>query len=368
MAGHDEKALDETGYAELLGELKERVRTTQLRAARAANTEVMRLYWSIGREIRDRQHLAGWGSKIIGVLATDLKREFPEQRGWSRSNLMYMHRAAGTWPTEAEFVQQAVGQLPWGHVTVLLDRLDTRDDRDWYAARAAEEGWSRAVLQNQIKVGLRASIGAAPANFEAALDPADSDLARQLVKDPYVFEHLGIVSTRLERDVEQALMDRLQDTLLELGRGMALVGRQVHLPLDGGAEFVIDLLLFHVEQLRYVVVELKVGDFAPAHLGQLGAYVAAVDGELRRPEVHAPTVGILLCTGKNVAAVRYALASSAAPVAVADYQGLPAEARAGLPSADELQAVVDAEIGHEPRPTPDLRVHPGSAGSPLVPG
>lgn len=305
-----------------------------------------RLYWSIGRDILDRQRADGWGVRVVDRLSADLRREFPEQRGWSRSNLQYMRRAARAWPTEQAFVQQAVGQLPWGHVTVLLDRLGTRDDRDWYAARAADEGWSRAVLEHQIAVDLRAAVGAAPANFADALDPGDSDLARELVKDPYVFEHLGMVTTRRERDVEQALMDRLQDTLMELGRGMSLVGRQFHLPLDGGAEFVLDLLLFHVEQLRYVVVELKVGPFTPGHLGQLGAYVAAVDGELRRPDLHAPTIGILLCTGKNATAVRYALASSAAAVAVADYRGLPDDARAALPSADELQAVVDAEVRH----------------------
>jgi predicted nuclease of restriction endonuclease-like (RecB) superfamily len=344
--GSDEGVLDESGYADLLATLKDRVRQTQFRAARAASSEVLRLYWSIGRDILERERLGGWGSKVVDLLAADLKREFPGMSGWSRRNLLYMRRVAESWPDEAEFVQHPAAQIPWGHVMVLLDRLDTREKRDWYAARAAEQGWSRAVLQHQIKVDLWASIGAAPANFDVALDPADSDLARQLVKDPYVFEHLGMVSSRLERDVEQALMDRLQDTLMELGRGMALVGRQFHLPLAGGAEFVIDLLLFHVEQLRYVVVELKAGDFAPAHLGQLGAYVAAVDGELRRSQVHAPTVGILLCTGKNAAAVRYALASSAAPVAVADYRGLPADARAALPSAAELQAVVDAELRH----------------------
>ena len=344
----DESPLDLPGYGDLLAALKDRVRQTQFRAARAANTEVMRLYWSIGRDILERQTAAGWGSKVVDRLAADLKREFPDQRGWSRRNLLYMRRAAEAWPTQGEFVQQAAAQLPWGHVLVLLDRLDTRDDRDWYAARAVEEGWSRAVLEHKIKADLRAAIGSAPSNFDAALDPRESDLARQLVKDPYVFEHLSMVTTRRERDVEQALMDRLQDTLMELGRGMSLVGRQFRLPLGDGDEFVIDLLLFHVEQLRYVVVELKVGPSTPAHLGQLGAYVAAVDGELRRPDIHAPTVGILLCTGKGGAAVQYALASTAAPVAVADYQGLPADARAALPSSDELQAVVDAELGQGP--------------------
>ncbi len=337
------------GYAELLAELKARVRATQFQAARAANTEVLRLYWSIGRDILDRQHTAGWGGKVVTRLATDLQREFPDQKGWSRSNLLYMRRAAEVWPTEPEFVQRPVGRLPWGHVATLLDRLDTRDERDWYAAAAAEHGWTRGVLELQIRSGLRAALGAAPTNFTAALDSADSELAQQMVKDPYVFEHLALVKSLAERDVEQALMDRLQATLLEFGRRMAFVGRQVRLTVPDDeseqvSEFYVDLLFFHVEQLRYVVVELKVGQFEPSHLGQLSTYVAIVDEQYRNHAIHAPTVGILLCTGKAGPVVRYSLASTAAPVAVADYLGLPDDARAALPSADELQAVVDAEF------------------------
>ncbi|SFB40387.1 Predicted nuclease of restriction endonuclease-like (RecB) superfamily, DUF1016 family [Cellulomonas marina] len=345
--GEDERDVVD-GYGELLAELKARVRATQFRAARAANTEVLRLYWSIGRDILVRQQAAGWGSKVVDRLAGDLKREFPDQRGWSRRNLLYMRKAAEVWPTEAEFVQHAAAQLPWTHVHVLLDRLGTREERDWYAAAAAEHGWTRGVLELQIRSGLRTALGAAPTNFTAALDSADSELAQQLVKDPYVFEHLALVKTLAERDVEQALMDRLQATMLELGSGMAFVGRQVRLTVpddrtDAVSEFYLDLLFFHVEQLRYVVVELKVGDFEPAHLGQLGFYVAVVDDQYRRPEKHASTVGILLCTGKAGPVVRYSLASTAAPVAVADYQGLPADARAALPSAEQLREALDLD-------------------------
>ncbi len=189
------------GCGELLAALKARVRATQFRAARAANTEVLRLYWSIGRDILERQAGAGWGSKIVEQLAEDLRREFPDQRGWSRRNLLYMRKAAEVWSTEEEFVHHVGARLPWRHVTVLLDRLDSREDRDWYAAEAAENGWTRGVLELQIRSGLRTAIGAAPTNFAAALDPADSELAQQLVKDPYVFEHLGLVTTLAERDV-----------------------------------------------------------------------------------------------------------------------------------------------------------------------
>ncbi|WP_277212176.1 PDDEXK nuclease domain-containing protein [Isoptericola croceus] len=345
--------LEPVGYAELLADLKARVRATRFRAARAANTEVLRLYWSVGHDILERQRTAGWGSKVVTSLAANLQREFPDQRGWSRSNLLYMRRAAETWPTEEEFVHHVGGRLPWRHVTVLLDRLKSREERDWYAARAVEDGWSRAVLEHQIKADLRGAIGAAPTNFTAALEAPDSEMAQQLVKDPYVFEHLAMVERVAERDVEQALMDRLQDTMLELGRSMAFVGRQVRLSVPDDAsdrvdEFFVDLLFFHVEQLRYVVVELKIGSFEPGHVGQLGTYVAIVDDQFRRPEIHAPTIGILLCTGKSGPTVRYALASTSAPVAVADYQGLPADARGVLPSAAELEAVIEDELDHRP--------------------
>jgi len=328
------------GYGELLEQLKARVRSSQVRAARAANSEVLALYWSVGRDILDRQDRLGWGGKVIDRLAGDLRAAFPDQRGWSRRNLQYMRAFAAAWPDRADFVHQAGAQLPWRHVTTLLDRLDTRQDRDWYAAEAAGQGWSRAVLEYQIGTGLLGRVGAAPSNFAEQLPPADSDLAQQLVRDPYVFDHLSLTGPVVERDLEQALMDRLQATLMEFGRGMAFVGRQVRFDLDGD-ELVVDLLLFHVEQLRYIVVELKVNRLTGGDVGQLGTYVAMVDDRLRRPGVHAPTLGLLLVAGRNEQLVRYALAASSAPVAVADWSSLPADARAVLPPVDRIAAALD---------------------------
>jgi predicted nuclease of restriction endonuclease-like (RecB) superfamily len=221
------------GYAELITALKERVRSARFRTSRAVNTELLRLYWSVGRDILDRQECAGWGGKVVARIAADMKRDFPKERGWSRSSLLYMRRAAEVWPTEAEFVQQVAGRLPWTFVQALLDRLGTREERDWYAARAAESGWSRTVREHQIEVNLRSALEAAPTNFTEALDAPDSELALQLVKDPYVFEHLALSDRIDEREVEQALMDRLRDTLLEFGRGMSFVGRQVRLAIVG---------------------------------------------------------------------------------------------------------------------------------------
>lgn len=334
--------LEPVGYAQLLETLKERVRSTQVRAARAANTELLRLYWSIGRDIRERQDHAGWGAKVIERLAADLRTAFPDLNGFSVRNLRYMRSLAAAWPTEDDFVPQAVAQLPWGHVRLLLDRLDDRSLRDWYAAAAVQYAWSRNVLEHHIATGLHRREGEAVSNFAAQLPAPDSDLAQQLTRDPYVFEHLALTKPAAEREVEQSLMDRLQQTLTAFGHGMAFVGRQVHFPVDD-TEMIIDLLFFSVEQVRYVVIELKVGAFSPAYTGQLGAYVALIDDRLRRPDRHAPTVGILLCTqAPKEQSVRYALAGTAAPMAVASYtyDRLPPEEQAVLPDAATLTAAL----------------------------
>ncbi|HEY3514611.1 MAG TPA: PDDEXK nuclease domain-containing protein [Kribbella sp.] len=324
-------------YGELLARLKDEVRAAQLRAHRTVNTELLELYWTIGQAILDRQSDEGWGTRVIRRLADDLRAEFPQMRGLSGRNLQYMATAARAWP--GPIAQQAVAQLPWGHVTVLLDRLDDQAERDWYVGAAVENGWSRNVLLNQIKSQLRRREGAAPSNFPARLAPEDSDLAQELTRDPYVFDFLDITAASTERNLEQGLIDSLQRTLSAFGRGFSFVGRQVHFDVDG-KDFYIDLLFFHTEQVRYVVVELKIGPFEPQYTGQLGFYVSVVEDQLRRPELHAPTVGILLCAERNDRVVRYALAGAAHPIAVADYTFAAAPTES-LPSATELADVVD---------------------------
>lgn len=338
------------GYSQWIAEIKDRVRQTRFRAARAANAELLKLYWSIGADILDRQRRFAWGAKVINDVSRDLSREFPDQSGWSPTNLQYMRKFAETWPSFEQVEQispHGVGKLPWGHIRVILDRVKDQPGRDWYAERAAGEGWKRSVLEHYIAVNLKQQLGSAPTNFAATLDSLDSELAQQLIKDPYVFEHLGYVERATERKIEDALMDKLEATLLEFGRGFAFVGRQVRLDVrdqNGDVdEFVIDLLFFHIPQSRYVVVELKTGRFEPAFLGQLSTYVAIVDGELRDPVKHTPTIGILLCTSKNEATVRYALSTTALPIGVANYQGLPPEVLEVLPSVEELDSAV-AEV------------------------
>lgn len=263
-------------------------------------------------------------------------------KGLSRANLFYMRRFVGEWPADA-VVQQAVGQLPWGHITVLLDRLDDHELRDWYAGQAAAHGWSRNVLEHQIRSDAHTRLRAAPTNFAEVLPPGDSDLAQQITKDPYVLDFLALDGDTKERHLEQALVDRIIDTLRELGEGFAFVGRQVHFDVDGD-DFYVDLLFFHVEQLRYVVIELKTGKFKPEYLGQLGFYVALVDDKLRRPQ-HADTVGLLLVADKNDAVVRYSLAGQQTPVGVASYDLLPPAVRAALPSEADLASALTTAQG-----------------------
>jgi predicted nuclease of restriction endonuclease-like (RecB) superfamily len=329
------------GYAALLESLKDRVRQAQATARRTVNTELVGLYWSIGHEILARQDRQGWGAGVVGRLADDLRAEFPQMKGLSRSNLFYMRAFAAGWPVWDPNVPQPVGQLPWGHVRVLLDKLESTRARDWYAAAAVEHGWSRNVLANMIMGQAMERTGSAPSNFAALLPAPDSELAQQVAKDPYNFEFLGLSGEVAERHLEQRLTDQIVETLRELGPGFAFVGRQVPLEVDGD-DFYLDLLFFHVEQLRYYVIELKTGKFQPEYAGKLNFYVAVVDDQLRR-DFHHDTVGILICGSKNDHTVRYCLGRATSPMAVAayTYDQLPPGDRALVPAEEKITAALD---------------------------
>lgn len=328
-------------YAEVLAALKDRVRQARLTAQRQVSNELIGLYWGIGQQILEHQDSQGWGAGVIRRLAEDLRAEFPQMKGFSQRNLQYMRTMASAWGSDSN-VPQAVAQLPWGHIRTILDKAETPQERDWYAAAAVEYGWSRNVLLNMMMNHSMERTGTAPSNFSQHLAAPDSELAQQVAKDPYAFEFLGLSGEVAERDLEQALMDRIVETLRELGPGFAFVGRQVHLEVEGD-DFYIDLLFFHVEQLRYFVIELKTGKFQPEFAGKLNFYVALVDDKLRSP-AHAPTVGILICGSKNDHTVRYALGRSTSPMAVAayTYEQLAREDQALLPPEERLTAALDA--------------------------
>ncbi len=219
-------------YQGFLAELKVRIQTTQVKAMLAVNRELVLLYWSIGRDILARQRQQGWGAKVIERLANDLRNAFPDMKGLSRTNLLYMRAFAEAWPEEL-IVQQLVGQLPWGHNIRLLDRVADVAEREWYIRAAIEYGWSRSVLELQIETNLYARQGKAITNFERALPKPQSDMARQMLKDPYVFGFTGLSKEAEERDVERALVQHVRNFLLELGVGFSFVGSQYPLEVEG---------------------------------------------------------------------------------------------------------------------------------------
>ncbi|HVI88135.1 MAG TPA: PDDEXK nuclease domain-containing protein [Dongiaceae bacterium] len=254
-------------YAAWLADLKTRVERARQRAAVSVNRELVTLYWQIGRDILERQQQQGWGARVIDRLARDLRAAFPDMKGFSPRNLKYMRALAEAWPG-GEFVQQPAAQLPWFHLCTLLDKLKTNELREWYAAQASEYGWSRNILVMQIETRLHERKGGAVTNFADRLPPAQSDLARETLKDPYIFDFLGLTEAAQEREIERALTQHITRFLLELGAGFAFVARQYRLEV-GGDEFFIDLLFYHLKLRCYVVVELKTTPFKPEYAGQL---------------------------------------------------------------------------------------------------
>jgi predicted nuclease of restriction endonuclease-like (RecB) superfamily len=331
-------------YRRWLAELKQRVERSRLRAVTNANRELVTLYWQIGREILDRQQRQGWGAGVVDQLARDLKAAFPDMRGFSPRNLKYMRSLAQAWP-DAEFVQQPAAQLPWFHLCTLLDKVKDPGQRTWYAGKSLEHGWSRQVLTMQIETAAYTRAGSAVTNFRETLPPQQSDLARDALKDPYIFDFLGLTEDAQERDIEQALTSHITRFLLELGAGFAFVGRQYRLDV-GGDEFFIDLLFYHLKLRCYVVVELKTTSFRPEYAGQLNFYLSVIDAQVKAPD-DQPTIGLLLCKEKNRLVAEYALRGVAKPMGVAEYQLLrqvPESLETTLPSIDLIEAELRPDL------------------------
>lgn len=324
------------GYAELVTELKQRITEARLRAALSVNRELVLLYWGIGRDILSRQENEGWGTKVIDRLAVDLARAFPEMKGLSARNLKYMRAFAEAWP-DLEFVQQVVALLPWGHNVRLLDAVKAAPERAWYARQAIEHGWSRNVLLHQIESSLFTRQGNALTNFTRTLPAAQSELAQQILKDPYSFDFLSLGPETLERDLERGLIEHLRALILELGKGFAFVGSQYHLEV-AGQDYYLDLLFYHLRLRCFVVIELKIEDFKPEFAGKMNFYLSAVDDQLRHKD-DQPTIGIILCKGRNEVVVEYSLRDTTKPMGVAQYKvstSLPSRLQRDLPTIEEL--------------------------------
>ncbi len=306
----------------------------------AANSAMVLLYWDIGRMILDRQEREGWGAKVIDRLSADLREAYPDMQGLSPRNLLHMRAFAATYP-DGQLVKQLVSQLPWGHLVRLIQRIKDQDIRHWYVKKTIEHGWSRNILQMQIDAQAHKRQAKALTNFMATLPPADSDMAEQVFKDPYLFDFLGTADPRREREVEQALVDHIQRFLIELGNGFAFVGRQVHLEFSS-RDYYLDLLFYHLKLRCYVVVELKAVPFDPGFVGQINMYLSAVDDLLRHHD-DQPSIGLLLCRSKDRLVVEYALRDLNRPIGVAGWETklvekLPKELKGSLPSVAEIEA------------------------------
>ena len=353
------------GYEQWLEDIKDRVRRAQLRAMVSVNQELIELYWQIGKGLVERQKDNRWGTSIIDRLGEDLQRAFPGMSGFSRTNVYRMRAFYLAYQGLATIVPQLVGQfseeglprvtseIPWGHNVVLLERVKDPTERLWYARATVEHGWSRSVLVLQIESGLFRRQGKAITNFEATLPNPQSDLAHQLLKDPYNFDFLTLTDDAHERELERGLLEHIRSFLLELGVGFAFVGSQYHLEV-GGEDFYIDLLFYHLKLRAYVVVELKTTEFRPEYAGKMNFYLSAVDDLLRHPQ-DEPSIGLILCKGKNKVMAEYALRDMGKPIGISGFklaESLPEPLKGSLPTIEDLEAELSdggPSVGEENR-------------------
>lgn len=335
-------------YTLWLKELKSRVRQTQLKAAVQVNSTLLAFYWELGAEIVERQQKASWGDGFLKQLSQDMSAEFPEIKGFSRRNLELIRQWYQFWNRTGEITQQLVAQLvqvPWGHNQLIINKCQGRKEALYYIQQTIQHGWSRNVLTHQIESGLYQRDGKALNNFATTLPAVQSDLARQTLKDPYVFDFLTLTKDFSEREMEKALIDHITHFLLELGAGFAYMGKQVHLQV-GARDFYIDLLFYHAYLHCYVVIELKTGEFEPEYAGKLNFYIKAVDEQMRK-EGDASTIGLLLCKDKDKLVAEYSLSDIDKPIGIAQYQltrTLPENLQDQLPSVEEIVKGLEGEL------------------------
>lgn len=380
-----------TDYAVLLKEIKDRIAQAQARAVLSVNAELVRLYWDLGRIIDARQKKEGWGTAVIPRLARELKNELPEEKGFSERNIKRMLAFYRAYPDPASIVPQPAAQLPappesrravakssalrkvpqaaaqspgltlwaipWFHHVILMEKVKDETTRLWYMEQTLANGWSRNVLLLMVKSDAHRRQGKALSNFDRLLPPPQSDLVRQALKDPYIFDFLTIEEPFHERELETSLLHQLQRFLLELGQGFAFVGRQFHLEVGDG-DFYIDLLFYHLKLRSFVVIDLKKGEFKPEYAGKMNFYLAVVDDKLRH-ETDAPSIGLILCQDRNQIVAEYALRRATSPIGVSEYEltrALPTNLRSALPTVEEIESELGEaskspsdSVGNEPR-------------------
>lgn len=351
-------------YKEWLSQIKQKFKSSQIKASIQVNSTLLEFYWNLGNEIVEKQKNSTWGSGFLQQLSVDLIAEFPDVKGFSKRNLELIRKWYLFWKQavsqmEVENTKQLVSQfdeekrqqvvaqilmIPWGHNIAIIQKCKSIEEALYYVENTIKNGISRSVLIHQIETNLYARDGKAITNFEATLPPLQSDLAKEITKDPYNFDFLCLTKGYQEKELENALTDNITKFLLELGSGFAFVGRQYKL-IVGGDEFRIDLLFYHIKLKCYVVVELKATEFKPEFAGKLSFYTSVLDGEIKDKNDN-PTIGILICKSKNDLVVEYALKDINKPLGISQYELteiLPKEYKSSLPSIEEIEAQFEDE-------------------------
>lgn len=328
-------------YAHLLAEVKERVRSAQYAALKAVNTELVGLYWDIGRMIAERQDEAGWGRSVVENLSADLRREFPGIAGFSPQNLWYMRQFYLEYRGH-EKLQPLVGEIAWSHNLVIMSKCKDPLEREFYIRMTRKYGWSKNVLVHQIESQTYEKSMLGQTNFNRTLTPELRAQAKLAVKDQYTFDFLDMGEEYSERELERALIARIEDFLRAMGGMFAFMGSQYRIEVDG-RDFFIDLLLFHRRLRSLVAIELKVGEFQPEYAGKMQFYLTALDRQVRQEDEN-PSIGIVMCKEKNRTIVEYTLHSATKPIGVATYENtrsLPKELKDQLPQPEEIAALME---------------------------
>ena len=348
--------MDIKDYQSLLTDIKARIRNAQTKAALAINAEMIMLYWDIGKTVNQLQNEQGWGATVTARLANDIKNELPELKGFSERNLKFMvqfykehnsdeligkqavSQLENTNQTNTEFVKQAVSQIPWGHNILLMQKIKEKNIRLWYVQQTVLNGWSRDVLSLMIKSNLHFRQGEAINNFSKTLPDPQSDLVKETLKDPYIFDFITIAQPFTERELETELVKHVERFLLELGAGFAFVGRQYKLAVSD-QDFYLDLLFYHLKMRCFVVIDLKRGDFKPEYAGKMNFYCSAVDDLIKHP-TDKPTIGLILCQTKNKVMAEYALRDMNKPIGISEFEltrSLPKNLLSSLPTIEEIE-------------------------------
>lgn len=328
-------------YKTFLNDLKSKIQSARLKAALVVNHEVIELYWYIGGQIIEKQKTAHWGDKLLEALSSDLRHSMPETRGFSPTSLKRMRMFAACYP-QLEFGSQAVTQLPWGHIQLLLFKIKDMKIREWYAMQCLENGWSRPTLEKYIKNDLFTAQGCKTnkaTNYLTRLPAPQSSLAQDMIKNPYNFDFLGLHDEAHEREIEHASIQHITKFMLELGKGFAFVGSQVPITINDD-EFYIDMLFYNLRLRCFTVIEIKTTKFKPEHAGQLNFYLSAVDDLMKHPTDN-PSIGILLCKSRDKLIAEYALKDIAKPIGVSEYQltrAIPENLKTTLPTVEEIEA------------------------------